>query len=156
MKCSKCGEEDSEKIKFCTNCGAEIKQKQEKDKESEQQKNSNFCPTCGKKIAVNVSFCPDCGQNLNDKSPNTHSNSNSEKKSKICAGLLGIFLGALGIHNFYLGYTSKGVAQILLSTVGILACGMGPVSAGIWGLVEGIMILAGSINQDADGNDLQD
>ena len=28
-------------------------------------------------------------------------------KSKMAAGLLGIFLGAFGVHNFYLGYTTK-------------------------------------------------
>lgn len=30
-----------------------------------------------------------------------------DQKSKMAAGLLGIFLGGLGIHNFYLGYTGK-------------------------------------------------
>ena len=36
-------------------------------------------------------------------------------KSKMAAGLLGIFLGSLGIHNFYLGYTGKAVAQLLIT-----------------------------------------
>ena len=48
------------------------------------------------------------------------------------AGLLGIFLGGLGIHNFYLGYTGKAIAQIALS----ICFGAGA----IWGLIEGIMI----------------
>ena len=55
------------------------------------------------------------------------------------------------MHNFYLGYTNKAIIQILLGTVGILLCGLGPVVSGIWGLVEGVMILAGSITCDADG-----
>lgn len=59
------------------------------------------------------------------------------------AGLLGIFLGGLGIHNFYLGYTGKAIAQIALS----LCFGAGA----IWGLIEGIMILTGTINKDANG-----
>jgi len=29
-------------------------------------------------------------------------------------------------------------------------------AAGIWGLIEGIMILSGSINTDANGNPLRD
>lgn len=76
-------------------------------------------------------------------------------KSKVVAGLLGIFLGAFGAHNFYLGYTSKAITQLLLLTVG--ACfGLGPLIAGIWGLVEGIMCLTGSIKQDAKGLPLKD
>ena len=70
-----------------------------------------------------------------------------QPKSKIAAGLLGIFLGGWGVHNFYLGYTSKAVIQIVVS---LCTCGIGA----IWGFVEGIMILAGSINTDADGRPL--
>ena len=33
------------------------------------------------------------------------------QKSKIVAGLLGLFLGGLGVHNFYLGYTGKAVGS---------------------------------------------
>ena len=73
----------------------------------------------------------------------------NQQKSKIAAGLLGIFLGAWGIHNFYLGFTKKGVIQIIVSVV---TCGIG----GIWGFIEGIMILVGSINTDANGNPLRD
>lgn len=69
-------------------------------------------------------------------------------KSKMAAGLLGIFLGGYGIHNFYLGYTKKAVIQLVLS---LCTCGI----AGIWGFIEGIMILCGNINTDADGNPLQ-
>jgi TM2 domain-containing membrane protein YozV len=70
-------------------------------------------------------------------------------KSKIAAGLLGIFLGGLGVHNFYLGYTQKGIIQLVL---GICTCGL----SSIWGLIEGIMILTGSINTDAQGRPLRD
>ena len=70
------------------------------------------------------------------------------QKSKLAAGLLGIFLGSLGVHNFYLGYTGKAIAQLLIS---LLTCGFGAVASGIWGLVEGILILTGSISKDAKG-----
>ena len=71
----------------------------------------------------------------------------------MAAGLFGIFLGAFGVHNFYLGYTGKAVAQLLIS---VLSCGiLSPISA-IWGLIEGIMILAGNISKDANDNDLVD
>jgi len=76
-----------------------------------------------------------------------------DAKSKIAAGLLGIFLGALGVHNFYLGNTGLGLAQLLIS---LLSCGwFAPVCA-IWGLIEGILILTGSIRTDARGIPLRD
>lgn len=74
-------------------------------------------------------------------------------KSKIAAGLLGIFLGSLGIHNFYLGYTGKAVAQLLIT---LLTCGVGAIVTEIWGLIEGIFILTGKINTDAQGRPLTD
>ena len=37
------------------------------------------------------------------------------RKSKAAAGLLGIFLGCFGFHNFYLGYTGRAVAQLLIT-----------------------------------------
>lgn len=76
---------------------------------------------------------------------------NISSKSKIAAGLFGIFLGSLGIHNFYLGYTGKAIAQLLIT---VLSCGfLGFVSA-LWGLIEGILILAGDV-RDANGNALR-
>lgn len=71
-------------------------------------------------------------------------------KSRLVAGLLGIFLGSFGIHRFYLGYTQIGVWQIVAT---ILTCGV----AGIWGFVEGILYLAsktGSYSVDATGRPL--
>ncbi len=72
-----------------------------------------------------------------------------EVKSRLTAGLLGIFLGGLGVHRFYLGYTSIGVLQILVT---IATCGIG----GLWGIIEGILILSGSgIRTDAEGRPLR-
>ena len=76
-----------------------------------------------------------------------------EQKSKIAAGILGILLGGFGVHNFYLGYTGKAVAQLLLT---LLSAGFLATVSGIWGLIEGIMILTGSINTDANGVPLKD
>lgn len=72
-------------------------------------------------------------------------------KSKIVAAVLAFFLGWLGIHNFYLGYTGKGIVQLLLSTVGLLLFGLGPLIVGIWVLIEFIMLLVGGIKTDAKG-----
>ena len=75
------------------------------------------------------------------------------QKSKIVAGLLGIFLGSLGIHNFYLGKTTRAIVQIVLT---FLTLGF----AGIWGFVEGILIIASNYgspwHKDANGVELRD
>lgn len=68
-------------------------------------------------------------------------------KSKAIAGLLGIFLGIFGVHNFYLGYTTKGITQFLISILSCLT--LSPISI-IWGIVEGILILSGNIDKDAE------
>jgi TM2 domain-containing membrane protein YozV len=56
-------------------------------------------------------------------------------EKKVVAGILGILLGAFGIHKFYLGYTKEGIIQIILS---FLCLG------GIIGLIEGIIYLTKS------------
>ena len=71
----------------------------------------------------------------------------------MAAGILGILLGALGVHNFYLGFTGKAVAQLLLT---LLSCGILSVVSGIWGLVEGNMILTTPGGVDANGVPLRD
>ena len=73
-------------------------------------------------------------------------------KQWIVAMLLAFFLGALGIHNFYLGYTSKGIIQLILTITMIGA----PIAA-IWALIEFVLILAhsGSYAYDAQGQPLQ-
>lgn len=82
------------------------------------------------------------------------------QKSKLAAGLLGIFLGGLGVHNFYLGNTGKAVAQLLLTLVGWVLLGLGPIAAAVWGLVEGILILTSQYgspwHRDANGLELID
>lgn len=75
------------------------------------------------------------------------------QKSKLAAALLGIFLGSFGIHNFYLGYTTKAVIQLILTVV---TCGIGSIISGIWGFIEGILILTGSIACDGNGVPLKE
>jgi TM2 domain-containing membrane protein YozV len=57
---------------------------------------------------------------------------------KIVAGILGILLGAFGIHKFYLGYTKEGVIMLLVS---VLTFGFGGFVMGVIGLIEGILYL---------------
>ncbi len=41
-------------------------------------------------------------------------------KSRLCAMLLGIFLGNIGVHNFYLGKIGKGLTQVLMTVFGFV------------------------------------
>lgn len=74
---------------------------------------------------------------LNKKKVSKNLTSNyfgSEGKSQLTAVLLCFFLGGLGIHRFYLGYTWQGIVQLL--TLGGL---------GIWVIIDFIRILTGSL-----------
>lgn len=64
--------------------------------------------------------------------------------SKLTAGILSLFLGCFGVGNFYLGRTGRGVAQLMLTLIGFFFFFLGPTIAIIWGMVEGILILASS------------
>ena len=143
MYCKHCGTEyASSEAVMCVKCGAP------------KGEGNNFCYNCGHPMNPGAVVCTNCGCS-NATVPSVSA------KSRIAAGLLGIFLGAFGVHNFYLGYTSKAVTQLVLTIVGlVLSCiGIGVFlvwGIGIWGLVEGIMILAGSIKTDGEGRPLKD
>ncbi len=129
MYCRNCGSEISELAEVCIQCGVK------------KMVGSSYCPNCGEATNPGSDYCVKCGIKLAPA---------GEAKSRMAAGLLGIFLGGLGIHRFYLGYTGLGVVQLLVTLV---TCGMGS----IWGLIEGILILCNStITKDADGRPLKD
>ena len=135
MFCRNCGNQMDPQAVVCVKCGVPAGQ------------GNNYCPHCGAQTAPDAAVCTQCGVAFVQPVPV------GEQKSKMAAGLLGIFLGAFGVHNFYLGYTGKAVAQLLIS---VLSCGVFAVASEIWGLVEGIQILTGSIKTDAKGIPLKD
>ncbi len=116
-----------------------------------------ICTKCGQQIADNESFCSVCGTPTGNNNQYQNNSSYTQytaatntpplgytQKSRLLAGLLGILLGAYGVHNFYLGFTTKAVIQIIVTFV---TCGIG----GLWGFIEGILILCRHINIDAYG-----
>lgn len=57
---------------------------------------------------------------------------------KVVAGVLAILLGSLGIHKFYLGYTTSGLIMLLVT---VLTCGAGAAVMHVIGIVEGVVYL---------------
>lgn len=147
---------------------------------------ASFCQSCGKPLAPGTPVCLSCGAKVSVKPavPEGY-----ERRSKLAAGLLGIFLGNLGVHNFYLGRTGRAAAQLILSVAGFavnsivfffsifaivgmtdeMALAASPfvllfaslsvlavLASGLWGLIEGIMILSGSVKMDGRGVPLKD
>lgn len=133
-----------EKIMFCRNCGNQMDPAAMVCLRCGVKKGvgDRFCPNCGAQTFPGAAICTHCGVKLNNIPAGV------QQKSKIVAGILGILLGGLGIHNFYLGYIGKGIAQICLT----FCFGIGY----IWGLIEGILILVGKIDKDANGIPLGD
>ena len=139
MYCKNCGKEVDPQAAVCMECGAQ------------PTSGTDFCQNCGANSGPGAVVCTQCGVQLQSATPpaTAYAPGAMSDKSKMAAGLLGVFLGAWGVHRFYLGYTGIGIAQIAVT---IVTCGIG----GLWGFIEGILILTGSMNTDADGLPLQD
>ncbi|MFC1717628.1 NINE protein [Candidatus Poribacteria bacterium] len=130
MFCRNCGKEVADQAVVCVSCGAPPKGGQK------------FCQNCGAETDPLAEVCVTCGVKLAAAVP-------ENAKSKLVAGILGIFLGGFGVHRFYLGYTGIGIVQIIVTIVTVGA-------GSLWGLIEGILILTGSVLQvDAKGQPLK-
>ena len=88
-----------------------------------------FCANCGKPVDPNADVCLSCGVAIKNAVNGDYLNG----KDKIVIALVCFFLGGLGIHNFMLGETKKGIVKIVLS----LCVGLG----GILALIDFIKIL---------------
>lgn len=64
-------------------------------------------------------------------------------RNRVTFILLGIFLGALGVHNFYAGYVRKAVAQLCLS---VFTCFYASFASWVWAIVE-----ICTVTEDSDG-----
>lgn len=119
------------------------------------------CPDCNRDVSTEAAACPGCGRPImvsrapardpSDKPDEYDSPHQSEPlvvttaKSRGVFIILGLFLGCLGIHNFYAGYNGKGAAQLVITLVlGWIVVGI--VITALWALVE---IL--TVREDARG-----
>ena len=136
MYCKNCGNEVSPNQAVCLGCGCQ------------PNVGDDFCPNCGNATAPGAVVCLNCGVALQEAALGT------APKSKMIAGLLAIFLGQLGIHNFYLGYTKKALIQLLVA-VGLSWTFVAPVAIWGWAIYEAVQIFKGEL-PDANGNRLAD
>ena len=106
MYCKNCGAELKEGQQVCLSCGFAV------------GKGNKYCPNCGEEVkSQGQEICLKCGHKLSGGSSLGNLSSSASwvpaGKDKLIAILLCFFLGGLGIHNFYLGETKKGVVRIV-------------------------------------------
>ena len=136
MFCKNCGKEIDNLAAVCIHCGVAV------------GNGTKFCQNCGNELPEGAAFCVHCGVNVNGaNNAANNATTNANAKSKLAAGLLAIFLGSFGVHNFYLGFTKRAVLQLLIS---VLTCGIGATAISIWALIEGIFYLVGKEGYTAD------
>ena len=165
---------------ICRHCGLEYKTDEAvicPRCQAPKGKGGNFCPFCGTQVTPEQKICANCGVEMETYGSNG-------VKSKVAAGLLAIFLGGYGVHNFYLGYYKKAVVQLCLVifayimyfvsifsmafsanhmteagavgfVIALLALLVIIIGVGIWAFVEGILIFCGKINKDGKGRRLK-
>lgn len=117
MFCRNCGEAMNDNQAICLKCGVKT------------GTGNAFCANCGKEVAPNADVCLNCGVAIKNAVNGDYLNG----KDKIVMALICFFLGGLGIHNFILGETKKGIVKIVLS----LCFGIGSILA----LIDFIKIL---------------
>ena len=118
MFCKNCGEALNENQAICLKCGVAVGD------------GKGFCANCGNPVNENAAVCLNCGCKIEDKK---NANGNLNGQDKITMALICFFLGGIGIHNFMMGETKKGIWKIVLSFL----CGIG----GILALIDLVKIL---------------
>jgi len=127
-----------------------------------------FCVHCGSEVAPVAVVCVKCGAPVvvaaapasggafpPPPPPPMPAAPATSDRSRLVAGLLGVFFGYLGAHRFYLGYTEIGLLQLALFLgLSFLTCGFATPFVVLWGLIEGVVILAGGFDRDARGRAL--
>ncbi len=117
MFCKNCGQTMNDNQAICLNCGVNV------------GVGNNYCANCGQPISPDAAVCLSCGVAVKKQS----AGGDLAGKDKVTMALICFFLGGIGIHNFMMGETKKGVLKIVLS----LCMGIG----GILALIDFIRIL---------------
>ena len=129
IKCPDCSTQVSDQAEACPSCGYPIAKKREPDYLVRAREAGVFCGTRSPSAPKSVSVV-------------------KSAKSRGVYIILGLFLGCLGIHNFYAGYHGRGAAQLVITLLlGWLIIGL--VITGVWALIE-----ICSVKYDAAGDPL--
>lgn len=136
MICKNCSANIDDNVAFCPYCGAH------NDAQGYQQSQNEYY---NQNEQQSGQYFYNGQQNYQYQQQNVNYNPqqmNTEPtKDKLVAGLLAIFLGTLGIHKFYLGYTKSGVIMLLVS---LFTFGIGATVMAVIALIEGILYLTKS------------
>ena len=109
MFCKNCGEAMNDNQAICLKCGVKTGE------------GAGFCANCGKELPENADVCMNCGVAVKKQAAAGDLNG----QDKIVMIIVCLFLGGLGIHNFMMGESKKGVFKIIMS----LCCGIGSILA---------------------------
>ncbi len=101
MYCKNCGEELQETQDYCLKCGLKIGD------------GVNYCQNCGSQVAPEAYVCVKCGVKLKEEKV-APDNSKVGGIDKVVLILIALFFGGIGIHNFMLGESKKGVFKIIM------------------------------------------
>ena len=101
-----------------------------------------FCQACGESMSAAAHACPKCGHPNAAATviPSAQQQVPGPPKSRIVAGVLGLVLGGLGVHKFYLGNVGLGIVYLIFFWTFIPA---------IIGFIEGIIYLVQSDDEFA-------
>lgn len=149
MYCSNCAAIIKKQAEFCEKCGAQVSRTSQTPAEEATKPGLDemYCSSCGAIIKRQAEICVKCGVKVSGHAPVGTVMAFSDK-SRLTAGILGILLGGIGVHRFYLGNIGIGILQIVVS---LITLGVG----GLWGFIEGIIIIAGGNWKDAQGRPLR-
>lgn len=144
MICNNCGQELGENVRVCPICKEVQKGAIGYEQKSQVNKNDILQDITSNRRALENELGVQVDMDLD------HSMTEEENKSypytprsRVTAGLLQIFLGGFGIGRFYLGYTGIAIGQLFTFPIFFLG--------GIWGFIDGILILCGQVTHDANG-----
>ena len=129
MYCKNCGKEMNDNQAICLACGVKTGD------------GNKFCYNCGNALAENAQYCLNCGVAVK-KTVSNAGGGNLNGQDKITMALVCFFLGGLGIHNFMMGETKKGITRIVAS----FCCGIGEILA----LIDFIKILMDKYEYDPE------
>lgn len=113
MYCKNCGAQLQPGNPTCLTCGANVGD------------GNAYCSNCGNAVTQGAVVCTNCGFQVNTQAPTQNNTNYLNGQDKVLMIVLAIFLGNIGVHNFVLGETKKGIAKILLTYVAsLLTCGV--------------------------------